>query len=87
MTTKEIVDLNYARYTLHHKELFKKYPHKFLVISDQKVQGAFDSFGEADEFGVKEIGLGKFLLHKVEAHPTIAQFGFYGLMMNEYAKI
>jgi hypothetical protein len=38
MTTKEMINKNYAWYEKNQKELYRKYPEKFLVITDEKVK-------------------------------------------------
>jgi len=44
--------------------LVKKYPFKFLVISDDRVIDAFDQFYDAYAFGVENLKLGNFMIQQ-----------------------
>ncbi len=53
-------------YKSHQNELVKKYKHKFIVIKDKAVIGAYNSYEEAVTESIKEHELGTFLIQKVE---------------------
>ncbi|MBI2623200.1 MAG: hypothetical protein HYW65_01320 [Candidatus Liptonbacteria bacterium] len=48
----------------HQKELVQKYGGKFLVIKDQRVQGAYESEMEAYAEAKKKFELGTFLIQQ-----------------------
>lgn len=48
----------------HQDELVKKYRGKFLVIKDQKVEGAYSTEIEAYADAKKKFGLGNFLIQQ-----------------------
>jgi hypothetical protein len=51
-------------YRAHQDDLVAKYNGKFIVMYGKKVQGAFETSGEAYEFGMARFEPGKFLLQK-----------------------
>lgn len=51
-------------YKANQEELVKKYEGKFLVIKDQKVQGAYNTEIEAYAEAKKKFELGTFLIQK-----------------------
>ncbi len=48
----------------HHKELYNKYPDRFLVIKDLEVKYDASTFEKALEFAVKKYELGTFLVQQ-----------------------
>ena len=74
MTKKHMVNRNYSRYEKNYQELYEKYPNKFLIISDEKVKGSFNTLEEAYFFWTKDIGLWKFLLQKCERDLRVLNF-------------
>ncbi|MDY0388283.1 MAG: hypothetical protein RBT65_14420 [Methanolobus sp.] len=62
---KPLIDeFNY--YISHQEELVSKYKGKFLVIKGEKVT-PFDTMEEAFDWGVKNIGIGKFLMQRCDS--------------------
>jgi hypothetical protein len=53
---------NFEFYIAHQSELIKDNLGKYLLIVNAKVVGSYVLLMEAYEFGVKEFGLGNFLL-------------------------
>lgn len=49
------------------KELFAKYPNRFLVIRNESVVGDFDSFEEALAYATPLYDVGTFLIQKCTA--------------------
>lgn len=72
-----MIDKNFEWYQENYQDLYKKYPEKFLIIANEKVEGAFDTLDDAYVFGVKEIWLGNFLLQKCE--DALKTLNFHGL--------
>lgn len=58
------LDKEFEFYKSQQEELVKQYLGKFLIIKDQKVVGSFDTKLEAYNDGVKNYGLGNFLLQE-----------------------
>ena len=50
-----MIDKNFEWYQENYQDLYKNYPEKFLIIANEKVEGAFDTLDDAYVFGVKEI--------------------------------
>lgn len=66
-------DKNYNYFLTNKKELCKKYLNKYLVIKDEKVFGAYDTFKEAlDE--VKDIEAGTYIIQKCEKNEEVQIF-------------
>lgn len=58
------------RYYLDHQaEMVEKYDGKVIVIRDDIVHGAFDSYGEASDWARKHLGIGTYALQKVSEGP------------------
>lgn len=72
-----MIDKNFEWYQENYQDLYKKYPEKFLIIANEKVEGAFDILDEAYVFWAKEIWLGNFLLQKCEN--TLKTLNFHWL--------
>ena len=49
----------------HHAELVEKYPDKYLVIQGEIVHGAYQTYDEAVNEGVAQLGAGPFLVRSV----------------------
>ncbi len=77
MTKPTMVDKDYAWYERNYKDLYKKYPEKFLVISSWEVKGVFETLDEAYVFWAKNIWLGNFLLQKCEK--SLQKLNFHGI--------
>ncbi len=78
MTRSEIMDKNYTWYLAHRKELYKKYPEKFLVIANEKVEWCFDTLDEAYSFWISKFTLWYFLLQKCESNiPVLNLYWVY----------
>ena len=56
-------------YLDHQAEMVKKYDGKVIVIRDDKVHGAFDSYGEASDWARQHLGIGTYALQKVSEGP------------------
>ena len=57
-------NIDYKWFLDNQEELFKKYPDKFLIISECNVLGAFDTFEKAMEEALKHKKAGEFLIQK-----------------------
>ena len=55
---------DYKWFTSNQKELFKKYPNKFLIISKKEIVGSFDSFDEAMEKALEAKKAGEFIIQQ-----------------------
>ena len=51
-------------YKTHLKELYEKYPNRFIVLKDAEVVADFSDFDEAYEWSVEKLGLGNFLIQE-----------------------
>jgi hypothetical protein len=58
-----MLEKEFEFYKKNQTSLVEQYQGKYLVIVEEKVEGAFDTEIEAYTDGVKRFGLGKFLLH------------------------
>jgi hypothetical protein len=45
-----MIDKNFEWYQENYQDLYKKYPEKFLIIANEKVERAFDTLDEAYVF-------------------------------------
>lgn len=61
---KEKRDIDYKWFLDNQAELFKKYPDKFLIISECNILGAFDTFENAMEEALKQKKAGEFLIQQ-----------------------
>lgn len=77
MTTKRMLNQNYVRYEKNQKDLYKRFPDKFLVIVDESVKGGFDTLELAYEFASKEKLVGRCLIQECEK--SIPFFNFHGI--------
>ena len=50
-----MIDKNFEWYQKNYQDLYKKYPEKFLIIANEKVERVFDTLDEAYVFWAKEI--------------------------------
>ena len=57
-----MLNTEFKYYHDNHRELFKKYPDKFIVIKGKKVIGVYGSHSEAYRESVKTEELGTFLI-------------------------
>ena len=64
-------------YRAHQDEFVALYDGKYIVMLGKKVQGAFDTSGEAYDFGIANFELGKFLLQKCSPGPKDYTVRFY----------
>ena len=55
----------YDYFLKHKEELFKKYPHKFILVIENTVVGSFDTQEQALQEGSLKFKLGTFLIQKV----------------------
>jgi hypothetical protein len=55
-------------YAEHREELVKENPGKFLLIREQKLIGAFDSYSEALREGARQFGTESFLIQRTMRH-------------------
>ena len=55
---------DFQYYLDNQAEFVKKYNGKILVISNQKLIGAFDSMKEAYDSGVEKCGIGNFIVQR-----------------------
>ncbi|HBB00735.1 MAG: hypothetical protein A2W86_11825 [Bacteroidetes bacterium GWD2_45_23] len=55
-------DKNFKYFTDNHDKLFNLYPNKNIVIKDEEVKFASDSFDEALSFAAEHYELGTFLI-------------------------
>ena len=62
MEAKKMCDANYEYYIQNFDSLCTKYLNKHIVIKEQSVIGAYDSFEEAYESTIKTEELGTFLI-------------------------
>ena len=70
MTSKKMkTNLEYLQ--KNKKKLLKDYPHKYIVIHNQKVVEAFDSYADAANYAIAQFGTKSgFLVHQmVEEEP------------------
>jgi len=65
--TKFHQELEY--FIAHQDELVRQYRDKYLVLAGEQVFGAHPSVGEAYAAGVKEFGLGNFMLQLCKPGP------------------
>ena len=49
----------------HQEELAEKHPGKYLVIQGETVHGAYETYDEAVNEGVAQLGVGPFLVRSV----------------------
>jgi len=56
------LEKNFDYFLANQSDLAKKYPNRILVISNQKVQGDFNTNEEAYNFGVEKFKLGDFII-------------------------
>lgn len=59
-----ILKNNYDYYIKNHNEIVKKYLDKFIIIKDEKVVDAYNTFEEAVEESSKKYELGTFIIQK-----------------------
>jgi|GEM_PF-1759191 hypothetical protein len=45
-----MIDKNFEWYQKNYQDLYKKYPEKFLIIANEKVERVFDTLDEAYVF-------------------------------------
>ena len=57
-------DFDYKWFRDNQKKLFSQFPDKFLIISDCKVLGAYDTFEEAMVEALKKRKAGEFLIQQ-----------------------
>ena len=57
-------DKNYEFFVSHFDELYSKYPEKYIVIKDQAVLNAYDSFDEAYSTTIISEELGTFIIQE-----------------------
>lgn len=62
--SKKMADKNYEFFVANLKDLYKSYKNKFVVIKDEKVIGAYDSFDDAFKTTIKTEELGTFLIQQ-----------------------
>lgn len=67
-TTTEILAKEKAYLVANQTELASRYPGKFLLIKEETVYGAFDTYEEGVVNGTKKFGAGPFLVRSV-LHP------------------
>ena len=49
----------------HHKELYKKYGRKSVIVKDEKVYGAYDTRNEALKEALHLFDIGEFQIHDI----------------------
>lgn len=59
-----ILKNNYNYYIANHSEIIKKYLNKFIIIKDEEIVDAYDTFEEAVEESSKKYELGTFIIQK-----------------------
>ena len=64
MDNNDLLKQNFEYYQKNHKEIAKKYLNKFIVIKNQEIIGAYDTFEEAVSESSKEHELGTFIVQK-----------------------
>ncbi len=57
-----MIDELFKYYLAHQDELVKRYDGKYLVITANGVQGAYDSMAEGYDYALKTFGKGNFML-------------------------
>ncbi|HWR82670.1 MAG TPA: hypothetical protein VN285_05155 [Candidatus Deferrimicrobium sp.] len=62
---KPQTDRNYQYLKDHWDELFQKWPQKFIIISDQKVIGFYDSYEAAATKAITELGDEEFIIQQL----------------------
>ncbi|MBO4293410.1 MAG: hypothetical protein J5881_03370 [Clostridia bacterium] len=66
-------DKNYEYYILNKKELCKKYLNRYLIIKDESVVGAYETFEEALK-EAKNIEAGTYIIQKCEKDEEVQIF-------------
>lgn len=66
-------DKNYEYYISNKKELCKKYLNKYLIIKDESVVGAYETFEEALK-EAKNIEAGTYIIQKCEKDEEVQIF-------------
>lgn len=64
MNNNEELKKNYDYYTGNHDEIVKKYLGKFIIIKDEKIVDAYDTFEEAFQKSSEKYELGTFIIQK-----------------------
>lgn len=68
------VDINYRFYKKNLESFKKTHLNKWLLIAEEKLQGAFDGQQEAYNKWVKSFGLGNFIVHQCLEKEEISVF-------------
>lgn len=64
MEAKYMCDKNYEYFISHFDELYLKFPEKYIVIKNQSILGAYDSFNDAYTITISTEELGTFLIQE-----------------------
>ena len=73
MASNNNLDKNYDFFLNNKKELCKKYLNKFLIIKDEEVFGAYETFEDALD-AAKNIEAGTYIIQKCEKNEEIQIF-------------
>ncbi|MEM9423871.1 MAG: hypothetical protein AAF975_03665 [Spirochaetota bacterium] len=68
-----MLEREWAYYKEHETEFLGKYKGQWIVISGEQVSGSHESQEEAYESGVKDFGLGHFMIQQVEEPEKLIQ--------------
>jgi hypothetical protein len=69
---------DYEYFTKNLKELYAKYGHKFIVIKNEEVIGAYDTFDVAFDTTMQTEELGTFIIQECVSDPTELVQSFQG---------
>lgn len=81
MSDSKKLKKEFEYYKKNQKELVEKYEGKFVIIKDQKVQGAYDKEIEAYQAAQEKHALGTFLIQLVERGEESYTQTFYSRAM------
>lgn len=77
METETMLEKDFKYYLDNQAEFVKNHNGKILVISNQKLCGAFDSMKQAYDFGVEKCGIGSFIVQRCSPGKTDYTQSFY----------
>ncbi|GBR76962.1 hypothetical protein NO2_1428 [Candidatus Termititenax persephonae] len=69
-----LLEKEFNYYLTHKKDILKQYRNKYIVVTDDKVVGAYDSPGDALYFASKSYPLGTFLVHHAVDEEKVQKF-------------
>lgn len=61
-----LVKKNFEFYLKKCEELYKKYPRKYLIIKDEKVDKVFETIEEAFEYAKNNLKLGEYIIQRCD---------------------